>query len=176
LIGLSAWVVVGLLAEWILPAPKEVVENLRRVIAPTNGGRGTMLTLFLMAVTPAVCEEALFRGPILRGLRTRFSPAVTAILTGLLFGIYHVDAWRLIPTALLGVALSGIALAADSIIPAMAAHFTNNACLILLARLHADDTSGLSRSAKIAWGLCGAVVFAIGATLVGRAAKTRRDM
>jgi sodium transport system permease protein len=176
LIGLSAWVVVGLLAEWILPAPKEVVDNLRRVIAPANGDRGTMLTLFLMALTPAICEEALFRGPILRGLRTRFSPAVTAILTGLLFGIYHVDAWRLIPTALLGVALSGIALAADSIIPAMAAHFTNNACLILLARLHADDTSGLSRTAKIAWGLCGAAVFAIGATLVARAAKTRRDM
>jgi membrane protease YdiL (CAAX protease family) len=129
-----------------------------------------------MALTPAICEEALFRGPILRGLRTRFSPAATAILTGLLFGIYHVDAWRLIPTAVLGVALSGIALAADSIIPAMVAHFTNNACLILLARLHADDTSGLSRNAKIGWGLAGAVVFSIGAALVARAARTRRDM
>ena len=176
LIGLSAWLLVGLLADWILPAPKEVVDNLRRVIAPENGERGTLLTLFLMAVTPAICEEALFRGPILRGLRTRFSPAVSATLTGLLFGIYHVDAWRLIPTALLGVALSAIALAADSIIPAMAAHFTNNACLILLARLHADDTSALSPRAKLASGACGAAVFAIGAALLARAAKTRRDM
>jgi sodium transport system permease protein len=180
LIGLSAWLVVGLFAEWILPAPREVVDNLRRVVAPANGERGTVLTLFLMALTPAICEEALFRGPILRGLRTRFSPATTAILTGLLFGIYHVDAWRLIPTALLGVALSGVALAADSIIPAMAAHFTNNACLILLARLHADDTTALSRGAKLIWGGAGAVVFALGIALVWRAArhpvKTRRDM
>jgi len=54
LIGLSAWLVVGLLAEWILPAPKEVVESLRRAVAPTDGGRGTLLTLFLMALTPAL--------------------------------------------------------------------------------------------------------------------------
>jgi sodium transport system permease protein len=176
LIGLSAWLVVGLVAEWILPAPKEVVDRLRHIIAPASGDRGTVLTLLLMALTPAVCEEALFRGPILRGLRTRFSPAATAILTGLLFGIYHLDAWRLIPTALLGVALSGIALAADSIIPAMAAHFTNNACLILLARLHADDTSTISRGAKLGWGGLGLAVFATGAGLLVRAGKTRRDM
>jgi sodium transport system permease protein len=176
LIGLSAWVVVGLLAEWIVPAPKEVVEGLRRIVAPTGHDRGTLATLLLMAVTPAICEEALFRGPILRGLRTRFSPAVTAILTGLLFGIYHVDAWRLLPTALLGVALSGIALASDSIVPAMVAHFTNNACLILLARLHADDTASLSPRARLGWLAGGALVFALGVTLLARSSKTRRDM
>jgi sodium transport system permease protein len=176
LIGLSAWLVVGLLAEWILPAPKEVVESLRRAIAPTDGGRGAVLTLFLMALTPAVCEEALFRGPILRGLRTRLSPVGTAILTGLLFGIYHLDPWRLLPTAILGVALSGIALASDSILPAMLAHFVNNTCLILLARAHADDTDALATSTKLLLGTLGAVVLAIGIRLMRRAAKTRGGM
>ena len=176
LIGLSAWLVVGLLAEWILPAPKEVVENLRRAIAPTDGGRGTLLTLFLMALTPAVCEEALFRGPILRGLRTRLSPAGTAILTGLLFGIYHLDPWRLLPTAILGVALSGIALASDSIVPAMLAHFVNNACLIFLARAHADDTDALATSTKLLLGTLGAVVLSVGIRLMRRAAKTQGGM
>jgi sodium transport system permease protein len=173
LIGLSAWLVVGLLAEWILPAPKEVVEGLRRAVAPSDGGRGTFLTLFLMALTPAICEEALFRGPILRGLRTRLSPAGAAILTGLLFGIYHLDPWRLLPTAILGVALSGIALASDSIIPAMVAHFVNNACLILLARLHADDTDALPTRTKLLFGTLGAVVLSVGIHLMRRAAKRR---
>jgi sodium transport system permease protein len=176
LIGLSAWLVVGLIAEWILPAPKEVVEGLRHAVAPGGGGRGTLLTLFLMALTPAICEEALFRGPILRGLRTRLSPAGAAILTGLLFGIYHLDPWRLVPTAILGVALSGIALASDSIIPAMVAHFVNNACLILLARLHADDTDGLATTTKLLLGTLGAVVLAVGIWLVRRSTKTRSGM
>jgi sodium transport system permease protein len=176
LIGLSAWLVVGLVAEWILPAPKAVVDSLRHAIAPTDGGRGTLLTLLLMAVTPAICEEALFRGPILRGLTTRFSPAVAAILTGLLFGIFHADPWRLLPTAVLGVALSGIALASDSIVPAMAAHFVNNACLIILARLNADDTDALAASTKLLLGTLGAVILAIGVRLMARAAKTRRGM
>ena len=176
LIGLSAWLVVGLLAEWILPAPKEVVESLRRAVAPAGGGRGTLLTLFLMALTPAICEEALFRGPILRGLRTRLSPAGAAILTGLLFGIYHLDPWRLLPTAILGVALSGIALASDSIIPAMVAHFVNNACLILLARLHADETDALPTSTKLLLGTLGAVVLSVGIGLTKRAGKTQSGM
>ncbi|HEX3904777.1 MAG TPA: ABC transporter permease subunit/CPBP intramembrane protease [Polyangia bacterium] len=176
LIGLSAWLVVGLVAEWILPAPKAVVDSLRHAIVPTDGARGPWVTILLMALTPAICEEALFRGPILRGLRTRFSPTVTAILTGLLFGIYHVDAWRLIPTALLGMALSGIALASDSIIPAMAAHFVNNACLIVLAWLHADDTDTLAPSTKLLLGTLGALVLASGIGLVSRARRTRRGM
>jgi sodium transport system permease protein len=175
LIGASGWLVIGLVAESILPAPKEVVESLRRAVAPP-GGRGLAATLFLMALTPAICEEALFRGPILRGLRARFPPVLAAILTGLLFGVFHLDPWRLLPTALLGVALSGIALASDSIVPAMAAHFVNNGCLIVLARLHADDTTALPVRTKLLFGTLGALVFAIGARLLAQDAKTRRGM
>ena len=173
LIGLSAWLVVGLLAEWVLPAPREVVERLRHAIAPVDRDRGLVLTLFLMAATPAVCEEALFRGPILRGLATRFSPALAAVLTGILFGIYHVDVWRLIPTALLGVALSGIALASDSILPSMLAHFTNNACIVLLARAHADDTQALPAGTKLRLLAVGGVVLATGIACLMRSTKKR---
>jgi sodium transport system permease protein len=176
LIGLSAWLVIGLVAEAILPAPKELVESLRRAIVPPHGDRGLAATLFLMALTPAICEEALFRGPILRGLRGRFSPAVAAILTGLLFGIFHLDAWRLLPTALLGVTLSGIALASESIVPAMVTHFVNNASLIILARLHADDTDTLTPHTKLLLGTLGAFVLASGIYLVRRAARSRRAL
>jgi sodium transport system permease protein len=176
LIGASGWLVIGLAAEWILPAPKEVVESLRRAVAPPAGGRGLLATLFLMALTPAICEEALFRGPILRGLRSRFSPLWAAVLTGLLFGIFHLDPWRILPTALLGMALSGIALASGSIVPAMAAHFVNNACLIVLARLGADDTTALPVRTKLLFGTLGAVVFALGARMLVRDAKTQRGM
>ena len=112
--------------------------------APADGSRGLVVTLLLMAVTPAICEEALFRGPILRGLAAQLSPRAAALATGMLFGLFHFDVWRMLPTGLLGVVLSLIALRAGSIVPAMAAHFVNNACLVTLAQLHLDERDGRS--------------------------------
>jgi len=139
LVGLSAWAAVAILSQWLSPVPKEVIEQLRRSLIPTDGSRGLLATLALVALTPAICEEALFRGPILRGLRTRASPAAAAVLTGLLFGVFHVELSRILPTALLGVLLSLVALESGSILPAMLAHFLNNASLVGLAYFHIDE-------------------------------------
>jgi sodium transport system permease protein len=172
LLGLSAWAVVGLPFQWLVPAPEEMVDRLRRTLAPVNEGSALPVALFLMALTPAVCEEALFRGPILRGLRTRFSPLAASVLTGLLFGLYHVDLWRLLPTGLLGVTLSLIALRSDSIVPAMVTHFMNNACLLTLDRLGATRPGkDLHGRTEVALFAAAAVVFAAGALLVRRGGR-----
>jgi sodium transport system permease protein len=169
LCGLSAWVVIGLLAQWIAPPPPELVETLRRQIAPP-GGRGLVVTLLLMAVTPAICEEALFRGPILRGLATRLSPLAAAALTGVFFGLFHFDVWRFLPTGLLGVMLSLIALRARSIIPSMLAHAVNNGCLVALAQLGLDERINASRTGvQVAIFLGSTVVLAAGGALVATA-------
>jgi sodium transport system permease protein len=175
LIGSSAWLVVGLLVEWVLPPPKEVVEHLRRVITPSEGRGAFVLALLLTAFTPAICEEALFRGPILRGLRTRFSAVGSAILTGLLFGLFHPDIWRIIPASILGFALSVIALAADSIVPAMIAHFANNACIIALATLGHDETADMSVKLRLAFVALGTAGLAAGGALLARAFRARRE-
>ncbi len=173
LCGLSAWVVIGLLAQWIAPPPPELVESLRRQISPP-GGRGLVVTLLLMAVTPAICEEALFRGPILRGLATRLSPLAAASLTGVLFGLFHFDVWRFLPTGLLGVMLSLIAWRAHSIIPSMLAHAVNNGCLVALAALGLDERINTSRTGvQVAIFLGSTVVLAAGGILVATAPARR---
>jgi sodium transport system permease protein len=139
LVGLSAWAGVAILSEWVSPVPKEVIEQLRRSLIPTDGSRGLWATLALVALTPAICEEALFRGPILRGLRTRAGPVAAVALTGLLFGVFHLELSRILPTALLGILLSLVALESGSILPAMLAHFLNNASLVVLATLRVDE-------------------------------------
>jgi len=175
LVGASAWLVVGLLAEWVLPPPKELVDKLRDVITPAQGPGAFALALLLTAVTPAICEEALFRGPILRGLRARFSPLGSAILTGLLFGLFHGSVWRFLPTALLGFALSAIALAADSIVPAMIAHFANNACIIALVTLGADSSASTSPKLRQLLIAIGAAGVTAGGLLLARAQRSRKS-
>ena len=138
LAGCSAWAGVAIVSEWLVPVPKELLEQLRKSLVPLDGSRGLVSTLFLVALSPAICEEAFFRGPILRGLRTRLDAVAAAVITGALFGLFHLDLYRLLPTTVLGILLSWIALESGSIVPSMLAHFCNNAILVLLAHSRLD--------------------------------------
>ena len=175
LVGLSAWAAVAILSEWVSPVPKEVIEQLRRSLIPTDGSRGFWGTLALVALTPAICEEALFRGPILRGLRTRANPVAAAALTGLLFGVFHIELSRILPTALLGILLSVVTLESGSILPAMLTHFLNNASLVGLAYFRIDDKVaefGATASAMIF--MAGAALTALGLFLVHSGSRQAR--
>jgi Zn-dependent protease len=77
---------------------------------------------------------------------------------------------------LLGALLSGIALSADSIVPAMAAHFVNNACLVLLARAHLDETEALPLPLRLALLAGGSAMLAGGFALLARGRRTQRVM
>jgi len=139
LVGCAAWAAVAILSEWLAPVPKHLAEQMRRLLFPLDGSRGLGVALLLMALSPAICEETLFRGPILRGLRARGSPAMAAVLTGVLFGLFHLDLYRLLPATILGTLLGFIVLASGSILPAMLAHFCNNALLVVLAYARLDE-------------------------------------
>jgi sodium transport system permease protein len=166
LVGSSAWAVVGIVAHWILPAPRELEEQMRRIVQH-SGSHGLGASLALMAFTPAVCEEALFRGVILRGFAAKLPRLTSAVLTGALFGLFHLDLWRLLPTGLLGVALSLIALETGSIIPPMITHFVNNASLVVLVDLGSDAAGeDMSRPLQIGLLAGGLVVLTAGAALL----------
>ncbi len=90
------------------------------------------MALLLVALAPAVCEELLFRGLILSGLR-KLGPWVGVLLTALLFGLAHASVHRLLPTALLGVAFGFLVLRSGSVVVGMLAHGLNNGLAVLLA-------------------------------------------
>jgi sodium transport system permease protein len=168
LMGAAGWVVANLVAQWVLPPPKEYLEQFRKLLFPELP-RGLGISLFLFAFTPAVCEEVLFRGLILRGLLTKLAPATAIALCGAMFGLFHIDVYRLLPTALLGVMLSFITWRSGSLLPSIAAHFLNNAVLVLLGHLGLDrrvDSVGTG-------GKLGMLAGAIAVLLVGIAVLLR---
>jgi sodium transport system permease protein len=163
-----------MVSDWLLPVPKEMLEQLRRSLIPLDGSRGFLATLLLVAVSPAVCEEALFRGPVLRGLRARLGGPAAAALTALLFGLFHLDVYRLIPSTLLGLLLGVIALESGSIVPSIIAHFCNNAMLTLLVHLRLDDRmESLGHATLAAIAAASVLLTAVGVALVrGREEKS----
>jgi sodium transport system permease protein len=175
LMGASAWAVVAMLSEWLVPVPKDVLEQMRKALLPGDGSRSLVASLLLVAATPAVCEEVLFRGVVLRGLATRLTPTGAIVITGLLFGMFHLNVWKLLPTALLGIALSWAAFESRSLVTSMIVHFINNGMLVTLSALKADEPLGrLGRGASAAIFAVAVVVSGAGVYLVRRGARTPR--
>lgn len=84
----------------------------------------------VVAILPAICEEALFRG-LLRRCFAGLSPMMASLVVGLLFGLFHLDLYRLVPTAVLGVAITYLCVKTDNFALAVLYHFVNNLLSVL---------------------------------------------
>jgi len=87
--------------------------------------------IFAIAVTPAICEEIFFRGYFQRTMERKIG-AKSFILTGILFGLFHMQPLSLVALSILGILLSFFYYRSKSIFPSSAAHFTNNFIAISL--------------------------------------------
>jgi len=85
-----------------------------------------VLTFLIVAVMPAICEETLHRGFILSTFRGVRSKWLVVLLMGLLFGIFHLDFYRFLSTAVLGALLAYIMLETENLLLPMLFHFVNN--------------------------------------------------
>ena len=90
------------------------------------------ITLLAAALIPAFCEEFVCRGVYLSGCR-RLSVYFAAALNGIFFGILHLNPQQGIYAAVFGFLCAMIAIGADSVWPAVLAHFIINGMQILLA-------------------------------------------
>ncbi|KPP98693.1 MAG: putative metal-dependent membrane protease [Bacteroidetes bacterium HLUCCA01] len=97
-----------------------------------------LFTLFHVAIVPSVCEEILFRGYVLKNFEKSMLPVLAIILSGLLFGLYHIRLTQLIPLSVLGMLLAWMTIRTGSIWPAVSAHFANNASAVTLATYFPD--------------------------------------
>lgn len=93
-----------------------------------------LLSLFMVAVLPAVFEEFSFRGIIYNGLKTK-NVLLALIMSSMLFGIFHMNINQFLYATVLGMVLVLIAEATGSVISAMIMHFTFNANSVILTYL-----------------------------------------
>lgn len=119
------------LQQHVLPMPREM-QDLE--LFPGLADLSPWALVLLLAVSPGLNEELLFRGAILSGLRRDLSLVKVVLWEALLFGAVHASIYRFLPTALLGAVLAAVTLRTRSIFPAMAIHVTYNTLLVLEVR------------------------------------------
>lgn len=134
LIAAGTCVLVVQISVWqsrVLPIPDEMTEAMKNMFVYDGTVRGLMILLLATAVSPAICEEVLFRGAILSGVRSRLSAGMSILVVAVLFGLFHVSVYRLLATGLLGAAITYVVLRAGSIYVGMLFHFLHNATVVL---------------------------------------------
>ncbi len=103
------------------------------------------MAVLVIALLPAICEEAIHRGAILSSFRGIKHDWVILLIMSLLFGINHLTVLRFLFTAILGLILSYVVVKKNNILLSVIMHFTNNLISVSLGYL----TGGADASAAV---------------------------
>jgi sodium transport system permease protein len=130
-----------------LPMPETDLQAMQKVL-----GERPLWQLFVAgAVSPAVCEELLFRG-VCFGLLLRLSgPRRALIFSSIYFALMHLSVFRLVPTFLLGAIMALLVLRSASLWPAMLFHLVYNGGLLIGSALHEQGRLPIPVEGPVVW-------------------------
>lgn len=97
---------------------------------PPKSFWSVVFSIIFIAFIPAVVEEFLFRGLMLKGAES-FGKIQAVLVTAAAFSLYHMSPAQTIYQFVIGVIYAIVALTSKSIIPTMILHFLNNFLIII---------------------------------------------
>ena len=133
--NISMWIVVLFLIGITSQIQLKIFPNQMKDLELLNNFfKATKLwqQLLLFSVTPAICEELLFRGLIFGSLKKKMNPKYAIIFSGILFGIFHIYPGKILTTAMLGMFFAFSLQKTKSLVMPMLLHFLNNSYIFLL--------------------------------------------
>ncbi|MCK9425455.1 MAG: CPBP family intramembrane metalloprotease [Ignavibacteriaceae bacterium] len=122
-----------------IQAIKESLDSLDKLVEHSYGSllkiNSTMdgaIVIAVVAITPAVCEEVMFRGYIQKSFELKYKSFFGALITAIFFGLYHFNPYAFLPLTLLGFYLGYSAYKSNSILVPVILHFINNLSAVVL--------------------------------------------
>ena len=116
-IGQYITIIIYQIYSYIFGQPRNEMAN----IIPNS----ITLGFLLIALTPAICEEALFRGVMLKAYENRGTMRAIFI-SAILFALIHLSIIRFAGPLLIGILSGYLVVRSNSIIPGILTHFTFN--------------------------------------------------
>jgi ABC-2 type transport system permease protein/sodium transport system permease protein len=185
--GLSFWVVshevVLGLQKWRAVSLDPVFLEHVNVYADRLRELPAVVVFLTMALTPAVFEEAFFRGYLFTALRARASVATSVVTTAIVFGAFHLIApnplasERFVSSTLVGLVLGWLRWRTGTTLPGILMHTLHNGLLILVVYYQPQLTErgiGIARESHLPGDWLAAGLAAACAGLVAIYALTRR--
>ncbi|NTU53284.1 MAG: CPBP family intramembrane metalloprotease [Chlorobiaceae bacterium] len=123
------------------------LDQLIRVLAGGRSVAASILAFLVLVLTPSICEELFFRGYLQKGLAMYLSSSKAVLATGILFALFHMEWFNMLPLTLLGWYIGYIYVKSDNLLVPAVAHATNNLTALVLLK---SDT-GFGRAGESAF-------------------------
>ena len=118
---------------------KGLFEEMYKLLITARSPAEFAFVVLVVALTPAVCEEVFFRGLIQRNLETVSTGFRAAVISGVIFGLYHLNPFSFVALAVLGMYFGFLVYRSNNLTIAIVAHFFNNFIACLALYLHLED-------------------------------------
>ncbi|MGQ9806441.1 MAG: CPBP family glutamic-type intramembrane protease [Chlorobiales bacterium] len=126
---------------------KELFDDVVEKLASAKSVRELVAVVGVVALTPAICEELVFRGLLQRNFSRSMSAVSTVIWTGAIFGIYHLNPIQTLPLIAIGIYISYLRQSSGALWLCVMAHFAFNFFSVLgIFILNNADWFGLSEA------------------------------
>lgn len=147
-----------------LRALQNTTEGIMEAMLGTTTVGGLLTNLVVVALMPAVCEEVFFRAGIQNLLQRWFTgnyeggnassrPAIgthaAVWLTAIIFSLVHGEIFSFMPRFAMGLLLGYLYIYSGSILANMAAHFVNNAIIVVLYWLYTNGLSNIDPEVEL---------------------------
>ena len=110
---------------------RDLMESFIKELGQIRSVQEFFSVALVLAFTPAVCEELLFRGYVQQNYTRTMSSGAAVLLTGLIFAFFHMSAANLLPLALLGWYIGYIYARVGNLVIPFVVHLANNLAALL---------------------------------------------
>ncbi|MGN1208010.1 MAG: lysostaphin resistance A-like protein [Christensenellales bacterium] len=97
------------------------------------------VNILCVAILPALCEEFIHRGLLMRGMFNSISVKHALILSSICFGLMHLNITQVFYASILGLLIGFVSIVGKSIWPAVIIHFVNNFVNVYLSFAQHND-------------------------------------
>jgi len=122
---------------------KKIIEKTYKVLVEAHSLPELFFVIAVAALTPAICEEILFRGLVQKNLTLASNGVRGFLITGIIFGLYHFNPFLAVPLIALGIYFSFLQYRSQTLLIPILAHFVNNTLSVIAAYVYGYDNSDM---------------------------------
>ncbi len=130
-VPLASWL--GEFWFWLFPSLRVLIEFFGMGDLKLTDPGAIIFNLVVIGVTPAICEEILFRGYLQGTLHRKWSARSSILFAGIMFAMIHQNAFGLTTLILMGILLGWVYYRFQSLYASAALHFAYNSAIVLIS-------------------------------------------